>query len=548
MDQSESSRLLSDLLSKIISGEQEVELHRAYLSEQYTFTPMSLFQHLHKAESTSLTPHDLKEFLKDSSFSASDESIYLLIRQYSALQNGQLSFEDFSHLVLPSTNEYLASRALSRSYPLDLDDKVRFSFLTLVKSELALQEELESLKVALFKSKDFSLWKAFEMINSSRSGFITELEIKNFLKSFRKFVTSEDYDALMRRIDLQDDLVLNYNEFLEGLIPMQMPGNDESRLRTVETNEDLEEKEKVDDQDELFVSRDQEKCEDEENNGKSAKEGKNFLDSDQENRENLEDRPLDSQELEPSPKFHDSKEFTLSQQYETPVKTKDSSKFIKKGLNVVEKIREIVVKELDLERRYEFLRESIIMNSNFSVAKLFEMIDQEKNGEISMLDFEKFVVSLDIQTSRSQIMIFFRRFSKQADVLSFNDLINVFFCQDDEYLDCLNNPESEDELNVQTLNLVQEYFSLVLEKEEDLQGEKFEMFKKVNDDELRDAFKQIDEDDDGDIGMMDLKVMFKDAGLVVAKKDVALVLARFEQGLISLEGFLDDLRFRVEVE
>ena len=544
------------MLLKLISGEQEVELQRKYLSEQYTFNPESLFNHLHKPESSSLTPHNLKEFLKDSNFSAPDESIYLLIRQYSALQNGHLTFEDFSHLVLPSTDEYLATRPLNRPYSLNIDDKVRLGFLTLVKSELSLQAELDSLKVALFKSKDFSLWKAFEMINSSRSGFINEQEIKSFLKSFRKFVSSEDYDALMRRIDLQDDLVLNYNEFLEGLIPMQMPGNDESRVRTVETHEDLEDKEGAKDQDELFASEDQERCEAEEGRRgeKQGKQGKDsqglqgLQGSDEENRENFEDRPLDSQELEASQQLSDSKEFTLSQQYETPVKTKASSKLAKKGPSVLEKLREVIVKELDLERRYEFLRESIIMNRNFSVAKLFELVDQEGNGEVSMLDFERFVVSIDVQTSRSQIRTFFRRFSKQADVLSFNDLINVFFCQDDEYLDSLNTPESEDELSADTLNLVQEYFALVLDKEDDLRAEKFEMFKKVSDDELKAAFDRIDEDQDGDIGMMDLKVMFKEAGLVVARKDVALVLARAEQGLISFEGLLASLRCRAEDE
>ena len=485
MEQSESMTILSDLLMKLISGEQEVERQRKYLSEHYMFNPLILFQHLRKSESPDLTPRDLKDFLEESKFTASNELIYLLIRQYSANQNGRLSFEDFSHLVLPSTDDYLSTRALNRSLALDLDYKVKFGFLTLLKS------------------------------------------------------------ALMRRIDLQDDLVLCYNEFLEGLIPMQMPGNNESRVRALGTQEKVEEKEKRSNQDELFESKYEEKSE---NEGKDEQEANEEKGSSKDNREQSEDQPLDSQELEASPKFNDSKEFTLSKQYETPIKTKESSKVSKKGPNVVEQVKKVILKELELERKYEFLRESIIMNSNFSIAKLFEMIDQQKKSEVSMLDFEKFVDSLGIQTSRSQIILLFKRFSKEADVLLLNDLISVFLCQDEEYFDRLSNPESEDELNNETMSVVLEYFALLLEREEELQVEKFETFKKVSDDELEATFKQIDDDGDGDIGMMDLKVMFKEAGFGVARKDIALILNRYKQGLISFEEFVENFRFRPEID
>ena len=47
--------------------------------------------------------------------------------------------------------------------------------------------------------------------------------------------------------------------------------------------------------------------------------------------------------------------------------------------------------------------------------------------------------------------------------------------------------------------------------------------------------------------MMDLKSMFEDAGLMVAKNDVTFVLAIFEQGMISLEEFFYDLIYSVNL-
>jgi Ca2+-binding EF-hand superfamily protein len=521
MDPSNSKEILKDLLMKLIEGERDIELNRKFLSEQFTFNPTLLYQSLSKTSSLGITPRDLKDFLEDSKITESDEGIYMVVRQYSALQNGRLSLEDFLHFVLPSTDEFLAIRASSRSYPRDLDEKVKFHFCTLLKAEISLQVELESLKVLMFKSSDFSLWRTFEMINTSKSGHINEEEIKSFLKEFKRFINREDYDALMRRIDLQDDLLISYNEFLEALIPMQMPGNDENRVKTLEAEEKKSEiqnsAQKNPENEEIFES----------------------LPNDEQ-----VDEPLDSQELEMSPKFQDEKEFTLSQQYETPIKTKDTGKVMKKNQTTVDKMRSLMIKELEYEKKYELLRETIIMRRNFSISKLFELIDAEGNGEINMLDFEKFLVSLNVEISRNVILLIFRRFSRQEDVLSLNDLISVFLCQQEEYFERLSDPESSDDLSLETLDKIQEFFSLFIEQEGEVLDQKRAFGLKPL--ELESLFGSLDSDNDGEIGVDDLKTFYHDAGLFVARKDIAMVLSRYSQEALDLDQFLRNFQVQLD--
>jgi hypothetical protein len=134
-----------------------------------------------------------------------------------------MSEEDFSHFVLSATNETLPLLVSKRLHVQEVKAGVKFSFLALVREEVRLHREIEELKVQLFQDYEFSLWKAFEFLNRDCKGFISEDDVGRFLQSKGKFISQNDFDALMRRIDLEDDLVLSYNEFLEAFIPLQVP-------------------------------------------------------------------------------------------------------------------------------------------------------------------------------------------------------------------------------------------------------------------------------------------------------------------------------------
>ena len=153
----ESEVLLSDLLMKLIKGEQQVEFSRKALCNLLEFNPSQLFYSLCKTYQIELSPLDVKEFLKNCSVDPSDQEIYLMFRQYSSKSNGRLDFNDFSHLVLTSTDDTTSSLALNRLYFRENDPRVNPYFLSLLKTELELQKELEKAKVSLFNDPEFTL-------------------------------------------------------------------------------------------------------------------------------------------------------------------------------------------------------------------------------------------------------------------------------------------------------------------------------------------------------------------------------------------------------
>lgn len=520
MELEESNVILSELLMKFMHGERDIEYSRKSLSDLYTFNPRSLFNALAKVYRTSITPRDLREFLQENGTEVSDEDVYLVVRQYSADQNGRLSYEDFLHLVLPSTNELISKLAQNRLFPESPDEKVNFYFQSLLSSEVKLQRELEDLKSALFKSSNFSLWKSFEFLNKSGTGSITEIEVKEFLRYYSKFITSDDYDALMRRIDLEDDLVINYNEFLEGLIPMQMPGNNENRVKSLDPEENVEQSQEKVKTEEIHESQDP------------------II---------FTDEPLDSQDLEKSPKFNDPKEFSLSQQFETPEKSKGMPKLSRKLQEHMDKVAEIWVKELEVEKKYEFLRENLIMQDDFSVSKLFELIDNEGKGEIYMLDFENFLKTLNISTNRNAIFQFFSRFANAEMILTFQEFLTIFSCQDEEYNEILKNSENNEEFFKETVEKISEFFSFLLENEDCICKMK-EFFSGLDRKELGEIFEGFDFDKDGVIDGMDLKNSLKRIGVNCASKDLRSLMRRYSDEAIDLDDFIKKIQWKTELD
>ena len=337
----ESERLLSHLIMQLIKGEQRVEVSRKCLCDLYEFHPETTFFSLCKIYPEELLPRDIKDFLSQNSVEAKDEDIYLLVRQYSSKQNGKLNYEDFCHLILPSTNEIIADIARSR-------------FSTQYRSNSKVDCYLvEEIKIEMFKDPEFSLWKAFETLNLSGRGFITEDELGKFMIKYKNYIGTDDFDAFMRRVDIEADLAVSYNEFLEALIPLQIPGLGETRVKPAENGEKERENGKL--------SKNIKEKKEIKDNIKYQKEDENS----ESNENNAEDDKMDSKELEKSPRFKDPKEFTLSaESFETPEKSKGGKPRHapnKKSLELPEQLGELFTLELNMERKLEFYRQNLLM-------------------------------------------------------------------------------------------------------------------------------------------------------------------------------------------
>lgn len=520
----ESSITLSRLLMKLIQGEQQVEISRKCLSDLYDFSPESFFFNLCSIYPNEILPRDLKDFLVSNSANIEDEHLNLLVRQYSSGQNGRLDLEDFCKLVLPSTNEILNIVARGRFGCVRESSRAKYYFLALLKAEGKLQAELEEVKKELFGQEGFSLWKAFGTLNKSGKGRVDEGEIKEFMRKYGNYVSSDDFDALMRRVDVEEDLEISYNEFLEALMPLHVPYKKEEQEENAENCEEKEEN-------------CEENKENYEENEEKPEENQVFL--------TASDDKMVADELNSSPRFQNDPE-SNNHSFETPEKSKGNkprSLPSKKPTELSHFLGELLTLELDHERKLEFCRQNLIIKENFSVLNTFSLIDKEDKGEISIIDFEKFIDGLGIETSREIIWIIFRRFGDDDSLtLSFNNFIKIFQCYDEEY-SALLKMESGEDFDEDTCEVLKDFFEVLLKYQENIESYK-ENYADLIENNLDGLFEFLDNDKDGEVSMGDLRAELKKYGVLCSDTDLFSVVCRYSKD--SAESFTFE-EFRAKV-
>lgn len=106
--------------------------------------------------------------MKQKYVKTSEREAEMIIREYDADQDGNLSFEEFCQMVLPATNECIRKLALSRnhshySYRVRGDGsfEVENSICLLLENELRFVKRREEIKKELLKREDFIKTKVF---------------------------------------------------------------------------------------------------------------------------------------------------------------------------------------------------------------------------------------------------------------------------------------------------------------------------------------------------------------------------------------------------
>lgn len=539
----ESQKNLAELIMKIIEGENKVEILRKCLCENYEFAPYVLFKSLCKVYPDSILPKDIKDFLQQNNEEVSDQEVYLLVRQYSSLQNGRLNEEDFSHFVLTSTNETLPSLVVQRFHVKDLRPGVRFSFMSLLKEELRLQREVEASKVKLFQDPDFSLWKAFEHLNSGGKGYISEADFTDFIQKSGRFIGAADYDALMRRIDLEDDLVISYNEFLEALLPLQIPGQKDKPQNPIEKSEASEKfsvqankssdknsekplkkdrfEQSSKDLEEELEGQSQKRSQNEDPEPQSNQEGIFITEEDNIPEQDIVDKPIDPEDLENSPRFNNSHE-EIDENYDTPEKCNSSEKKRQpqrhKTAEISGKVGELLIVLLDNHRKLEFARQNLAIQDNFSLSQAFKIMNKDESESLSPYEIHKFLEELNISCGKDVILSLVQKLSsKDEPHIGIQELSKLVSPEDEEYRELIQL-ESDEPISENTYEKLGELWEVAALNEDKIM-QVYESIGEINEEDAKEVFAVIDTDEDGEVNSEDLKHFLKTHGRNVSEKD-----------------------------
>lgn len=214
----ETENKLAEVFLRISSAEQQVESCRLALSSNLDFDVYTAFRAVDRLGLGSLSSADLVFFLdKHHHYSTADE-VYLSIKQYDTNQNGRLSLEEFSQLVLPSTDPSLKSLAQTRRG--FFSTEVEYHFVRLLQSEVSFHRAVENARKQLNLRYDYSPLECFKLVDIRGVSYVDRLTLLDFLRRFR-YVGEEEVDSVFRRIDNDGDNLLTYKEFVDSITPLQ---------------------------------------------------------------------------------------------------------------------------------------------------------------------------------------------------------------------------------------------------------------------------------------------------------------------------------------
>jgi Ca2+-binding EF-hand superfamily protein len=149
-----------------------------------------------------------------------------VLKYFDSDQDGKLHFPDFIQMILPCTNSTMRAEVTQRIAAgcnpdefLTMD--VEQDMVRLFKMETELHVETELIKQKYDCMPETSADTTFAFLDSAKIGFLEGKSFVNFFKRLGTKITSEQMEALMRRIEFDGGKMVSKAEFHEFVSPQE---------------------------------------------------------------------------------------------------------------------------------------------------------------------------------------------------------------------------------------------------------------------------------------------------------------------------------------
>lgn len=409
-------QLLGKLFLSLAQGEQHLESIREVLFESEGFDLHKAFEILDYMSKGFVTSDDIYKFMQeDSQFTPM--TCYLLLKEWDLANRGHLTVQDLSFLMMP----FNCHPHPEHSFPVH---KTEFALTKILKSELSYILSTEKLKTRLFKQKGFFPSSCFNLIDSAGNGYLTPQSLAHFLLNF-KVNEPVLVQALLRRLDRNNDGRISYTEFIQIVTPASKVYGSEENFTSVFTNNSSNESSPV----------------------------------------------------------------KMSKEVVREVKKKGNK------VNAVQKFARFLMQQIMLEKELEEKRRELALRLDFSIVKLFSLVDVNGKGTVSVNEFERSLEGLGIIPELNQCHLLFRQYDRDHDnQLTYWDFFEIFNPRKTEYADLISSrvlsKDQKESFSVETLDMITDAFIVLLNIQTVTEELKQKMFTKTFN--LQKIFEKID--------------------------------------------------------
>eukprot|EP00331_Platyophrya_macrostoma_P021349 CAMPEP_0176446816 /NCGR_PEP_ID=MMETSP0127-20121128/24576_1 /TAXON_ID=938130 /ORGANISM="Platyophrya macrostoma, Strain WH" /LENGTH=546 /DNA_ID=CAMNT_0017832973 /DNA_START=42 /DNA_END=1682 /DNA_ORIENTATION=- len=520
---SDTRSILQDLLHDIAGHERQIEVLRQILCEQPDFESYATFRRIDRLRRGFITAADITEFLLSNGIHHSEEECELLINHYDRDCDGRLQYSELLPILLPMDNPELRTIVTQRKvYDVGYDEflpyEVEYALARLFAREIDYQTETDYLKIELANQRGFSIFNAFTAIDAHESGFIDYTNLRSFFKRQGKLVKDDDVVAILRRIDRDDDGKLTYEEFAAAIRPQgpsigrtfkpgSRPGDEEiarspgSRTKKLSVRGSPA-------RSPLRTGKTLSKAK------SPAREQKSILKSTRKVQS-----PSKSQSLSTS-------------------RSKISKASSSKDKDINEQLIRFFREFINLEKEVELTKQDLALRTDFNLFDAYRLFDQKGRGLISVNEIEQGFQDLEIYPNKEDVYLFIKRFDRDGDgKLKFTDFVDACAPIQPEYYkqlkaripingDLYFDPQKL--FSTQTRRLLKALFIQHIENESVVEALRQRLVREPTFN-FKDIFAFIDQDEDGQITVYELRIAFDRYDVFASEKEINYLINRFDK-------------------
>lgn len=205
-----------NLLNEYIDAETKIEITRQVLVERKDFDAYSCYRRIITPELSGITRTSMKQFLRDNGMNVPESEMDLLFWKLDVDGDGYVNWHEFLDLI--------QSRELSRTnsqYDLYVEQTIdlEHSLARIFEQEMMNQRNIENARRRLHLSS-LTETKLFDTIDRDRKGYITPTDLETWLTIRNASKSYTRYERAFRRMDLNNDGRITFEEFLQMVRPI----------------------------------------------------------------------------------------------------------------------------------------------------------------------------------------------------------------------------------------------------------------------------------------------------------------------------------------
>jgi len=309
-----------------------------------------------------LTTTNLNNFLSNYNFFHNPIKIQCYINHYDQDFDQKLSYSEFLQSVLPQDNSELRfsisqrpikrAEEFERAFIEEIEKKLAF----LLNREIQFYIKFERQKRNLLKSVDYDGFRLFSSLAIRNKEEIGFEDLKVFFMKNSYEINDFDIVLMLRRIDLNGDGKIDFNEFEDAFLPKNKYSNEKQNsmaMKATEKNQNLKK-----------------------NYPKIFDEKKEYYSSNNNNLKNFKNKGMGQQ---------------------------------------IEEIVEIMNYFLKIEKIYEDLKQELAMMDDFNLFDIFKVFDKTAKGFILPTELEFGLNEIHINVEKEEMLVFIRTLNVKTE-------------------------------------------------------------------------------------------------------------------------------------